>query len=1544
MESFTTALSSTSADDGMRYTKGSHDNQRFEAPHALTASSSMSSLASPISPRSRSGSANTSQDHLRLPPPPTSEVSDLSDFENPSSNLSPRHPQQNLPSTSSAAATSTGVDERRHNTPTPTYYSRRAERNWGAGSNGLGGGQSSDVDVEQHRRRLVDRWDSEREDPAYNSATSTSRNNAAGSSSSNNGHVQRMGRGGTQSDSHATIPVPLLRAKLSLSSAHLRGSATITSKELKKNATSPFPLSAPSSSASTRNTRSPTIPNSKREATALLPPMPMMPSPSSSQLNRPLPSIPTANHGAGSRTMDRVRSASLLEMMSSAAGRSSSSTGKAPTPPASSPKESKPRLTLQPATSSNSRAVSLVVPEFCILIIGAPKCGKSTLISKGLKPWSLEPERSIVLGTFHDNSSSSPQEVMAISRVAHVAIKSGVFAVEVVEVSSQELIRCGGEWPKVIGTGSNHTGTGWGAGKGKGKESTLMDCATGRTVDGLVVCYDANDGDSWKTAKVLLGKFLPILPATSTTLTITSHHLGHASLAYIGLPIQAIVIACKSDAVSPPVPANHTTFHPILSVQSMEADKYHIGLGTRPAHHQLQTASSAVAPASNTHGHQSKPSADSDDVTERAAGRNSISTASVRGGGMMDPVHKNLGLVSVSGKTVEGKKKMRDAFNWLFRRVERGKRHWTSHQSRSTRGVPEAFGPAMDYSVSQNPQSSHPYRSTAYSPISTTTTTTVGGRGSPMSPGSAALSSPTTSASGGRSALKTLHSPISQNSSRARSTSDLVSDLVGGSGRDSGTEREQRSDREMRSGYGSGSGTGGGGSDGMRKSVLRSRAGSVGASLGAPPSHPAGFSALPPPPPFPPPEPRNASPGPSEPRASKGSDRRVSPGPGSYPSSGSVSGRGSQGLSRAASQSMDELGGMGSRRGSAHLAPPGPLDAGVPTTAPVNITMSVIPRTVKEPPPLQYATLDELIDKLVFLAVTDDDPIFIEQFLLVYRRFATPRALLLGLQKRIRALSSPSEDQLLAKFAQMRICALLEDWMTTYPGDFASAGAEPALQAIVRQILSNSHTAHYAVDFVPFLKCLSQLVDEDKDWATKEKMRDNEDESPGSDMDPAEADVHVDPDDLGVAVQRPLRNTDAPSDEPVEGGCSHSTATPPVTVQLTGASDPRDDAGNNLNSLSRTLVISQHDTSFTTLETQQQQASTSSTVQSSPQNAPKEPTNGSVRFRATPTAGSDSQPPSEFVPWFEDMGTMSSPSKGPKGPDASPGTKAHFKDLKNASNAIAQLDPSWVGQEITRLEVPLFLAVQIFPTKPRDWLRHGTTEGAETRMDPVMRMAKFYNYLSMWTTSLIVVHDKARHRCKSIEVFTKIAWSLRRLNNYSGLRAVVTGINNSKPDADPVTELLAAKSDWAKSFKVLEVLLGTARMHGSYRLALKNTQDAAIVSMEVHSYDLVRADDVNPNLRPGDDTQIHWGKFSLIAKMILNVVTYQRRFADTTAFSFPERRDVRDLIVGVVVMDEEAVWARLAQLAEPNAGGQVQSDTGGGPPASRFKQIFGRGK
>ena len=87
--------------------------------------------------------------------------------------------------------------------------------------------------------------------------------------------------------------------------------------------------------------------------------------------------------------------------------------------------------------------------------------------------------------------------------------------------------------------------------------------------------------------------------------------------------------------------------------------------------------------------------------------------------------------------------------------------------------------------------------------------------------------------------------------------------------------------------------------------------------------------------------------------------------------------------------------------------------------------------------PTQWTTLDELLDKLLFLAVSGDgtilimtfcdfvlisisDPIFITNFLLTYRRFASPRSVLLAMQKRMRQLDNPSGDPMFACYAQMR--------------------------------------------------------------------------------------------------------------------------------------------------------------------------------------------------------------------------------------------------------------------------------------------------------------------------------------------------------------------------------------------------------------------------------------------------------------------------------------------------------------------------------------------
>lgn len=162
-------------------------------------------------------------------------------------------------------------------------------------------------------------------------------------------------------------------------------------------------------------------------------------------------------------------------------------------------------------------------------MIGSSQCGKSVLISKGLKSWALEKERNVTLGTYtttvqtppsHSSiSSSAPSssgfatrthEIRGIARIAHVAIKNQTYPIETLEISSHELMQAGAAWPAVIANGS------WGSDKilsvadgvKSGVESLLIGTShSGRIVDGLVVCYDSSDPDSWTVAKKLLGTF-----------------------------------------------------------------------------------------------------------------------------------------------------------------------------------------------------------------------------------------------------------------------------------------------------------------------------------------------------------------------------------------------------------------------------------------------------------------------------------------------------------------------------------------------------------------------------------------------------------------------------------------------------------------------------------------------------------------------------------------------------------------------------------------------------------------------------------------------------------------------------------------------------------------------------------------------------------------------------------------------------------------------------------------------------------------------------
>ncbi|KAJ3824976.1 ras guanine nucleotide exchange factor domain-containing protein [Lentinula raphanica] len=469
----------------------------------------------------------------------------------------------------------------------------------------------------------------------------------------------------------------------------------------------------------------------------------------------------------------------------------------------------------------------------------------------------------------------------------------------------------------------------------------------------------------------------------------------------------------------------------------------------------------------------------------------------------------------------------------------------------------------------------------------------------------------------------------------------------------------------------------------------------------------------------------------------------------------------------------------------------------------------------KEMRPAQWATLDELLDKLLFLAVSGDDPTFVTHFLLTYRRFASPRSLLLAMQKRMRQLDNPSGDPMFACFAQMKICHLLEVWIRDYPYDFAVRGTAGALSALIKSIISKTYLLHYGSDFLPFLEVLPTLVDRDSAWALK-------------------VDDAADSDDSYSLLED--------DDESVKSAAKPPSS-PPVEQGKTSMSIPSRSRKSSIPLLTAKVLFPN---------------SIGGTVE--PDNA-------------------------EFS------------------------AKQQLRELVKLANEVHMLDSEEIAQEITRIEKQLFLDIE-----PRHWLHFTFVSGKkDPETNTIVRFNTFSNHLGDWVVSLILCHDRPRDRARQIEKFVDVAQKLRGMNNYSALRAVVAGINNSTFPGDLTMEKFKQRApDSAKALRSWDVLLQAIRAHRAYRMALRNTKGATIPALEVHMSDLIRAHEGNDDSKSDDPTKIHWGKFNMIGRFITSTTQCQAQCRSTTDYNFPERLYISNLLLTKYIMDDEMQKSRIA--------------------------------
>jgi hypothetical protein len=135
------------------------------------------------------------------------------------------------------------------------------------------------------------------------------------------------------------------------------------------------------------------------------------------------------------------------------------------------------------------------------------------------------------------------------------------------------------------------------------------------------------------------------------------------------------------------------------------------------------------------------------------------------------------------------------------------------------------------------------------------------------------------------------------------------------------------------------------------------------------------------------------------------------------------------------------------------------------------------------------ATFDFLVDKLLAQPLSKTDTKFIDIFLALYRKFAAPSQLLEAIINRFNTADRAKHSALSKTVVQLRQIAILEQWVSVYPGDFAYLITFKMMRDFAQGIASERIFAVGASEILKHLESVAE--DDDTDWACSDKNRDD---------------------------------------------------------------------------------------------------------------------------------------------------------------------------------------------------------------------------------------------------------------------------------------------------------------------------------------------------------------------------------------------------------------------------------------------------------------------
>ncbi|KAA1090961.1 hypothetical protein PGT21_019193 [Puccinia graminis f. sp. tritici] len=541
-----------------------------------------------------------------------------------------------------------------------------------------------------------------------------------------------------------------------------------------------------------------------------------------------------------------------------------------------------------------------------------------------------------------------------------------------------------------------------------------------------------------------------------------------------------------------------------------------------------------------------------------------------------------------------------------------------------------------------------------------------------------------------------------------------------------------------------------------------------------------------------------------------------------------------------------------------------------------------------------------IIDKFVFATVSGNEPSFVDQFLIIFRRFATPFEVLSALISRFEFVSTHIErDPILGRYAHLKICHVLMSWLEIYPGDFVQPATLTVLKAFNSLMVSVTWLLHYAIEIMPMIKTIGSMADEDVGWAL-----------PDSTEDSAVKGVLESIKKLQMSLA-PMGSSSSAESRGSVAAESNDEPALPMTPLTTGKSVdyPHSELSPRLENFPSTSFMSTDHVAST--------AASSPVHSFSPHDRhhlllksnedPQKP--GDLLLLQQQQQQQQQQHlhhPLSALDSTENFIAATLPLKSTlTSSSLHSDHKAELKSLLDSSVILLSLPEESIALQITRLEWNIFSKM-----KPRHLIRYvlaprdpnNPRKALRDPNSPIAKSTDYLNYLAVWASSMILIHEKLKSRARVLLKLMKVAYELRDMDDFHSLMGVLAGI-----EAQPVYRLDATFEivqhmdlQSYRRYLSLKKLMSSQRSFSAYRLARQTASSQCVPYLGTYLQDITAVNEVKDDMKDG---KVNLTKMIQIAKSASSVINCNL-LAPKIVFD-PK---ISNLIIKIPVLSEDAQY------------------------------------